>query len=83
MTLKQVDFTITLANNGEFLSVEASISLEEYSEGKTSNLTQSKPKSASASKAGDVFAATVDKKRAMNATASSSDKARLSNYALN
>lgn len=83
LTLKQVDFDITLSNNGDFLSVEASISLEEYSEGKTSKLTSStttgsSASSESSSRAASVYASTVEKRKAMKATASATDKARLS-----
>ena len=83
MTLKEVDFDITLSNAGDFLSVEATISLEEYSEGKKSNLTssassssQTAQTSAATSRAASVYAETVEKRRAMNAAPSAADRAR-------
>lgn len=83
LTLKEVDFEITLSNNGDFLIVEATISLEEYSEGKKSNLKSnsgssaaSSQQSASASKAASTYEATVEKQRAMNAAPSTADRAR-------
>lgn len=82
MTLTEVDFDITLSNNGDFLSVEVEISLEEYSEGKKSNLKSSSTSStvpassASADKASATYAATVEKRRAMNAAPSSADRAK-------
>lgn len=83
LTLKEVDCEITLSNNGDFLMVEATIFLEEYSEGKKSNLTSnsgapSVSTSDSASSAAETYAATVEKRRAMNAAPSNTEKARLS-----
>ena len=77
LTLKQVDFEITLDNNGGFVSVVASVILEEHSDGKTSKLATTND---AASRAASVYAATVAKKKAMSTTASAADKARLSPY---
>ena len=85
LILKQVDAAdFVLSPNGEILSVTISISLEEESEGKTSKLTESTAKksgssaSSSQSKAAATYAATVEKRKAMNATASPADKQRIS-----
>lgn len=85
LLLKQVDASdFVFSPNGEILSVTISISLEEESEGKTSKLTESTAKksgssaSSSQSKAAATYAATVEKRKAMNATASPADKQRIS-----
>ena len=68
---------VQLTNNGRFASATVSITLEEYSEGKTSKLVKKSSSGGSAaSKAAATYAATVEnKKAALNATASSADKA--------
>lgn len=66
MTLTKVDSKITLhPNTGKFLQVDINITLEEYSEGKTSKLLSNSS-----------TATTDSKNEAMSATASSSDKAQ-------
>ena len=66
MTLKQVSTSeVQLTSTGEMISCKIAISMEEYSEGKTSPLIQT----ASAASSGGSAA------QAMNATASKSDKA--------
>lgn len=83
MTLKKVeanDFLFT--NSGDILRAVVKVTLEEFSEGKTSKLasTASKSASASSSTAASVYSQTVakkeaEKKAAMNATASRSTRA--------
>lgn len=77
MKLKKVEGKgLQIAPSGEWLSIEVSITLEEYSEGKTSALTgKSAPNAAAANKAAGVYAATVaEKKAALEASASKTDK---------
>ena len=76
MKLKQVKTNeIMLSNSGGFISATVSITLEEYSDGKTSKLV-SAASSASAAKAATTYAATVAaKKAALSATPTASDKA--------
>ena len=63
LTLKQVDVSDCLfTNGGDFLQVSIAITLEEYSEGKTSQLSSS-------------ASAKLSKSAAMSATASKADKA--------
>ena len=69
---------LTTNNNGDFLSVTLSITLNEDSTGttKSSKSTGKKSSSKSASKkAASTYAKTVEKKKAMKATASKDDRA--------
>lgn len=72
MRLKSVSVSELLTNNnGVFLSITLDITLEEYS----SASSGSKKKATAASKAASTYAQTVEKKKALNTTASTSDKA--------
>lgn len=80
MKLKKVSVSdILLDNFGNFLKAVVSISMEEFSEGKTSKLISNSTtgaNSTAASKAAATYNATVEsKKAAMSATASASDRA--------
>jgi hypothetical protein len=77
MKLTQVATSdILLSVNGDFLKAVVSITLEEYSEGKSSELVN---KSESAAKASATYNATVAaKKEALSTTASTTDKQELS-----
>lgn len=71
MKLKQVSETdILLSNSGKFLQIVANITLEEYSEGKTSKLVSNSTNSGSTSYLDQV-------KEALSATASASDRATM------
>lgn len=65
---------LLLSNKGDFLSVTVDITLTEYSEGGKSTTTTN---NAASAKAAETYAAVVAKKTAMNATASSADRERL------
>lgn len=77
MKLKQVDSSdIRLTNSGGMICATVSLSFEEFSEGKTSKLMK-KGNSESAARAAEVYSLTVEsKKEALNATASSDDRAK-------
>lgn len=82
MMLTKVEASdIVLSNSGKFISVTVAISLEEYSEGKTSKLTKKKTEqqteksTESSAQAAAVYTATVEEKReALNATATAKDR---------
>lgn len=82
MILKEVVVSeLVLSNSGDFLSVVIDIILEEESNGQTSKLTKKSSKkaqksktSASAKKASDTYKKTVEKQKAMKATASANDR---------
>lgn len=87
MTLTEVSTSeVQMTATGAWLSCKIALTLEEYSDGKTSALTTKSSGGSSSSKGGDSAAAakaTADykatlaaKKEAMNATASKSDKAQ-------
>lgn len=77
MKLKQVSVSdVMLTNSGGMICATVSISLEEFSDGKTSKLLK-KGDAAAAAKAAEVYNLTVEsKKAALNATASADDRAK-------
>lgn len=81
LILNKVDSSnYVFSPKGEILSVVVTISMTEDAGGKTSKTTTTSTnstttQSASASRAASVYAETVAKKKAMNTTASTSDKA--------
>lgn len=77
MKLKQVSTSdVKLTNAGGMICATVSLSFEEFSDGKTSKLMK-KDNTASASRAAEVYTLTVEsKKAALNATASSDDRAK-------
>lgn len=81
LLLKQVtasDYVLSPA--GDILSVTISVSMEEESKGNTSNVAASSvspTNTASANKAASVYAETVEKRRAMDASPSPDEKARI------
>lgn len=83
LILKKVDSSnYVFSPKGEILSVTVNISMTEDAGGKTSkakttSTTTQSTTSSSASRAASVYADTVAKKKAMNATASAADRERL------
>lgn len=77
LILQKVDASnFVFSPKGDFLSVTANLSFVENSGGKTSSAakTTTKKKTSSGSKTASVYADTVAKRKAMNATASASDR---------
>lgn len=76
LILQKVDSSnFVLSPKGEFLSVTVKLSFVENSGGKTSSTAKTSSKTTSTgSKAASVYAETVENRRAMNATASASDR---------
>lgn len=76
MTLKQVDASnFVFSPKGDMLSVTINISLEEYSDGKTSKLRGNSTKQGAST-------GSSEKQTALNATASMTDRVRLSPTAM-
>ena len=75
LILKKVGSSnLVMSPKGDFLSVTVNLSFVENSGGKTAKTTTTKKKTSAGNNTASVYAETVEKRKAMNATASASDK---------
>ena len=75
LTLKKVDSSnLVMSPKGDFLSVTVNLSFVENSGGKTAKTTTTKKKTSTGNNTASIYAEAKSKQKAMNATASASEK---------